>query len=127
MNRMIDKDPPWPIIMFCLGLALLCIGLGSGMIGCNHPDMPPIDVTFWAGDSAKGGITRSQDHVTLLATDPKFDEMACLTYKDVQKLYSTMLTCKDWGDQPKMSANEVETLKEKNHALVRRLSNENVN
>lgn len=92
-----NQQPPWNMMMFCLGLSILFILLGTS---CNHPNMPPIDVTFWAGDSVNAGVTRKQDHATIPAIDPRFDTMACLSYLDLQKIYSTLLTCKDWGSQP---------------------------
>lgn len=74
---------------------LLVIGL-LAFSGCQTPPMPPIDVTFWSGDSSQSGITRSQENVTIQCNNPKFDEYVCLTYSDIQRIYDTMLECKQW-------------------------------
>lgn len=82
--------------------ALGCFLLGLGIIffiltlsGCQS-NMPPIDVSFWAGDSAKSGITRSQESKTIECSSPEFDTYTCLSYADIQKIYGTLLECKQW-------------------------------
>lgn len=82
--------------------AWVCLFLGISLIllvltqGCKHT-IPPIDVSFWSGDSAKDGISRSQENKTLQCNDPAFDQYVCLTYTDLQKIFSTMLECKKWS------------------------------
>lgn len=80
-----------------------CFVLGIGLIifiltipGCAGTHLPPIDASFWAGDSAKNGISRSQENRTLECKDPSFDNYTCLSYQDIQKIYDTMLECKEW-------------------------------
>lgn len=122
MNKMIDlENAPWKVISFLLGIALLCF-LGVTFSGCKHPDMPPVDVTFWAGDSAHEGITRKQDQKTIPASDPSFNDMACLSYLDIRKIYAVLLSCKDWGDQPTMSSQELNHFKKKNSDVIRHVS-----
>ena len=69
------------------------------LTGCPHLDIPKIDVTLWAGDYERQGITRAQEEKTLACMDPQFDEFVCLTYEDLRTLYNTMLKCKEWDDE----------------------------
>lgn len=107
------EEKPWGMVLLLIALAMVSFYFS----GCNAK-IPPIDVTIWAGDSAHAGVTRAQEHQTILATDPKFDALACMTYTDIKKIYATLLTCKDWGDQPTMSVSEVKNLLDKNSELV---------
>lgn len=121
MNKMIDlENAPWRVIGFLIGLSLFCFCFS--LTGCKHAEMPPIDVTFWAGDSARGGVTRKQENKTIPANDPEFDSYACLSYEDVRKIYDTLLTCKDWGDQPKMTRHELKSFKRYNRDVIRHVS-----
>lgn len=82
----------WAWMCFSLGI-LTIVFITSG---CSH-NVPKIDVSVWAGDSAKNGISRAQEGRTIECTDPSFDAYACLTYTDIQKIYSTILQCQQWG------------------------------
>lgn len=80
----------------------LCFWIGiAGIVfvltlpGCQA-NMPPIDAQFWGGDSARQGISRSQENRTLECKQPEFDKYVCLTYEDLQKIYDTLLECKQW-------------------------------
>lgn len=77
-----------------------CLVLGVALIfwsltGCKAP-MPAIDVEFWAGDASQAGVTRRQEDHTLACADPEFDQYVCLTYKDIQKIFDTLLQCEEW-------------------------------
>lgn len=65
--------------------------------GCAHPIMPAIDVSTWAGDAQSSSIVRFQDDQEMKCTSPRFDQMVCMTYDDLKKLYLTMHKCMDWG------------------------------
>lgn len=85
--------------------SLLCLLLGISIIiyllalsGCRTA-IPPMDVKFWAGDSHKSGITRSQDKTTLECSQPEFDQYVCLSYDDVKEIFNTMLKCKNWSSR----------------------------
>lgn len=74
-----------------------CLGLGLTIIcwilsGCETAP-PKMDVKFWAGDSAKAGITRAQNASTLSCSDPKFDEFVCLSGPDFVKLSESFAGC----------------------------------
>jgi hypothetical protein len=77
---------------------LLLIFIAIYCAGCPGAEMPNIDVSLWAGDSSRSGVTRSQEEKTLSCEDPQMDEFVCLTYEDLKKIYSTMLRCKKWGE-----------------------------
>lgn len=79
---------------FCLLMGVLLIAWA--LSGCKSPDMPRVDVKFWAGDSANDGISRSQEGKTISCASPEFDEMACLTYTDMKKIFDLLLQCERW-------------------------------
>jgi len=119
MNKMIDlENAPWRVILFLIGVSMICFAGSIGLMGCKHPDMPPVDVTFWAGDSAHEGVTRKQEGKTIKASDEAFDDLACLSYLDVRKIYDVLLSCKDWGDQPKMSSQEMKRFQKYNREVI---------
>lgn len=115
-NLFRDKDKEscvWAWGCFSIGLMIIFWLFGTG---CSH-NVPAIDVTFWAGDSAHSGISRSQESKTISCTDGLFDDYACLTYRDVQKIYATMLTCKNWGASL-ASQKEFNQMASKNHEVI---------
>lgn len=103
--------PAW--LMFFIGIAIILWVIS--LPGCKS-SMPPIDVSFWAGDSAKDGVTRTQENKTIECKDPEFDELVCLTYEDVKKIFAVLLQCEQWP----RSATLVKTDK-----LLRRLEKHN--
>lgn len=77
--------------------------------GCQTA--PKVNVHWYAGDSANAGISRAQDHVTIKATSPQIDQMACLSYEDLKALYKTYIFgCSYWGNVPMLSKDEFDTL-----------------
>jgi hypothetical protein len=80
----------------CFVLGFLIVAVILLTPGCASNNMPPIDVSFWAGNSSVAGVTRAQEGKTLECNDPEFDNYTCLTYADLQKIYHTMLECKQW-------------------------------
>lgn len=66
--------------------------------GCPGTEMPKIDVSLWAGDSHRAGVTRAQEQKTIACQDEQMDEFVCLTYDDLKKIYGTLLKCKKWGE-----------------------------
>lgn len=76
---------------------LLCL-IAVYCAGCPGAEMPKIDVSMWAGDSNRAGITRSQEHKSIGCFDEQFDEFVCLTYDDLKKIYGTLLKCQKWGE-----------------------------
>lgn len=74
-----------------IGIALFIL-----LQGCAASSIPEIDVSFWAGDSSQGSITRFQDHQNIDCRTPEFDHFACMTYLDIKKIYSKILECKQW-------------------------------
>lgn len=109
-----EKMAPW----FCLFLGLaIIIGVVCFLPGCASQNIPPIDVSFWAGDSKLGGITRDQDNLVVACDTPEFDRYTCITYEDVQKIYNTMLECRDW---PRLaSVKEKNEMNQKNAEVIR--------
>lgn len=91
MNKIQFKEQA--IVCFLAGVTMILISLSQG---CVTPP-PPMDVTFWAGDPDKGGISRSQENKTIGCHEPEFNDYACLTYADMQKIYATILKCKQWS------------------------------
>lgn len=83
------------IAWFIFGMGILIILWVFSLPGCKSA-MPPVDVSFWAGDSAKEGITRSQESKTIACSDPAMDDYVCLSYEDVKKLFSILLQCQQW-------------------------------
>lgn len=73
-------------------LLMSCIFL----IGCPGSEMPKIDISLWAGDSDRDGITRSQESRSIGCHEHDFDQFVCLTYDDLKSIYSTILKCKKW-------------------------------
>jgi hypothetical protein len=63
--------------------------------GCATP-LPSIDIQTWAGDSKTGSIVRSQEEMQLKCSDPLFNEMVCITYEDMKKIYLTLPKCRSW-------------------------------
>lgn len=112
---------PWKMVIFCLGLSLLAIGVAF-LQGCKHPEMPAIDVEFWAGDADRSSIRRAQENREMLASDPGFNEMACLSYADLRKIYATLLHCKDWGQFTTMSRSEYKAFKASNESVIKKAS-----
>lgn len=79
--------------MFFFGLAIIFwVFL---LQGCKS-SMPPIDVSFWAGDSAKDGVSRSQENKTIPCNDPEMDDLVCLSYTDLKKIFAVLLQCQQW-------------------------------
>jgi hypothetical protein len=113
--------------------AFLSLGLGAAIIvyvltmtGCRT-NVPAIDAKFWAGDSAKSGITRAQENRTLACENPEFDEYVCLSYEDLKKIYSTLLQCKDWGNIQLMSSRQAKKYYKKNKQVLDYVLYENSN
>lgn len=96
---------------FLLGMAIIFWVLA--LPGCKNP-IPVIDVSFWAGDSAKDGVSRAQEGKTLACKDPQFDQFVCLTYEDLQKIYDTLLECKDWPKSQLASDRDLRHFKKMN-------------
>lgn len=57
-----------------------------------------IQVHFWAGDSLRKGITRSQEQKTIECHSPEFDDYVCVSRTDLEALYETLLLCQDKPD-----------------------------
>lgn len=85
-----DKMAKW---YFILGIAIIVWILT--LPGCKTP-MPAIDVAFWAGDSAKDGVSRAQENKTMACSDPSFDDYTCLSYEDVKKIFALLQECQQW-------------------------------
>jgi hypothetical protein len=66
------------------------------LIGCPGTEMPKIDISLWAGDSNRDGITRAQEDRSMGCQEKYFDEFVCLTYDDLKVIYATLLKCKKW-------------------------------
>lgn len=75
---------------------LLAISLLS-FTSCVHGQIPAWNGKLWAGDSARGGITRAQSGEHIDATDPLFDGYIAMSYEDFRSFYATyVLGCKEW-------------------------------
>lgn len=84
--------------------------------GCaNHP--PKVDVSFWAGDSAKDGISRAQENKTMPCADPEFDNYVCLSYEDLKEIFDAMLLCKQWSGTL-MTNRDIRNLVKKNKDVI---------
>lgn len=104
-------------VFFILSLGLSIIYISLNFLGCASQPMPAVDVKVWAGDSAKAGISRAQEQLTLACIEPDFDEYACLSYQDIKKLYAAMLQCKEWGP-PVANKNQMNVLFKKNSEVI---------
>lgn len=59
---------------------------------------PDWTAKFWAGDSKTQSILRAQDNESIPTESPEFDNYVCLTYEDVLKLETEVLSnCKKWS------------------------------
>lgn len=101
--------------------SIICLSIGVGIIifltsGCRS-SIPRIDVSLWAGDPAKDGISRSQEQRTMSCQSAEFAQMACLTYSDLKKIYSTMLLCEKWGSVS-MNSSEAKKFVKKNQDVL---------
>lgn len=67
--------------------------------------IPRWDGKLYAGSSGVDGVERRQEHETVKCADPKFDDMVCMSYADLEAFYSTyVLGCKEWkSGSPTMS------------------------
>jgi hypothetical protein len=99
---------------FFLGITIILLILTQG---CSS-NIPAIDVTLWAGNSTQESISRSQSNQNLLCKDPDFDNYVCMTYSDLQKVYETMLKCKQWNVNT-MTPEEEFLLVKKNREVIR--------
>lgn len=83
------------------------------MTGClgNAPQLKP---TLYAGDSANQGISRKQANETIKCTDPKMDDMVCMSYKDLECNFQVyVLGCAKWKTNAFEDANRCNLLKGK--------------
>ena len=69
------------------------------LTACPSAPIPKINVSLWAGDSERQGITRAQEKKTMACSDPQMDEFVCLTYEDLRRIYGLVLSCQKWGAQ----------------------------
>jgi len=83
------------VLLFSLSIVIfiLCLMLGPGCATA----MPSLDIKTWAGDSKNTSVSRSQDQKTISCKDPLFDEMICMTYEDLKKIFLTFPKCKEWS------------------------------
>lgn len=107
----------------CDGFAWGCFFLGVVIFlwvmttSCST-NIPKIDVTMWAGDSAKAGVTRAQEHKTLACIDPQFDDYVCMSYSDVKRIWSTLLQCKNWGSTKMATQSEINQMIQQNRGVI---------
>lgn len=84
------------ILILIMSFIMAAIAFYFG--GCaTVASFPAMDIQTWAADSKFSSIVRSQDRRTIQCKDPLFDEMICMSYNDLKKLYETLLSCKSWG------------------------------
>ena len=69
-----------------------------GLAGCRSAP-PKVDLKIYAGDSARAGVTRKQSDETISCADPKIDELGCMPYEDIKKLFDLLWACKQWGPE----------------------------
>jgi hypothetical protein len=61
--------------------------------------VPEWNGKIYAGDSRRGGVSRSQSGEFISASDPSFDQGLWMTYADFRSFYSTyVLGCKEWRE-----------------------------
>jgi hypothetical protein len=66
---------------------------------CGAGTPPKYDGKFWAGDSKRESIRRSQESQEILCKSPDFDSYVCMTYSDLRKFYDTfVLKCEKWPE-----------------------------
>ena len=59
---------------------------------------PKWTAKFYAGTPDIDGISRSQDNDIIYCKDPTFNDYVCLSYDDLKKLETEVLSkCKDWS------------------------------
>jgi hypothetical protein len=107
-------------LCFMVGVAV-CVILT--LSGC-HTGIPKIDAEFWAGDSKSKGISRKQEGQTIPCDDPVIDDYVCLSYEDLQKIYHTLLQCKQWSGTT-MSTREQLVFFRKNRGLLEHVAHKN--
>ena len=79
-----------------LHLKIYLISLSSILLfGCPN-SMPPFDGKWYAGDSVRAGIARSQSDEFIPANSPDFDNYACMSYDDIKKLILIINSCQSW-------------------------------
>lgn len=105
--------------LFLLGIIILAYVLLT--TGCKPVTMPSIDVQFWAADSERSSIVLKSEDAEISCASPDFDQYACLTYEDIQKIWDTMLQCKEWNAEPINTA-QARRLVRKNSHIVEKLS-----
>lgn len=54
-----------------------------------------LDVKIYAGDSKNQSINRAQDNEIIYTNDPRFDNFACLSYEDVEKIAIKLKQCEE--------------------------------
>lgn len=116
----LPKFPKYPAYL-CLFAGLFIIFYLLTLPGCKE-SIPPIDATFWAGDSKNIGITRAQDSKTIQCNQAEFDQYVCLSYDDVKKIYDTLLQCKEWPK--KMTSKQAEQLYKTNGEIIHHVNAE---
>lgn len=81
---------------FLFAVGLMIIFWVFSLPGCTST-MPPIDVSFWAGDSSTDGIVRSQESKHIACSEPVMDDMVCESYADLKKVFTLLQQCKQWS------------------------------
>ena len=74
-----------------------------GMNSCQKNPRPDWEAKFWSGDSKTASILRAQNDGVIACSAPAFDNYVCISYEDLQKLESDVLSkCEKWSDVPKI-------------------------
>ncbi len=77
----------------------LAIGILSPLLmaveDCSQ--RPAWTAKFWAGDSQSGTVIRAQANESVSCRQVEFDNFVCLTYDDLRKLETEVLSrCQSW-------------------------------
>lgn len=76
--------------------------LTVSLLGCPFVSSKPIpkwDGKLYAGNSKEQEVTRAQANEHIKCSDPKFDAMTCMSYRDLEKFYETYVEgCKVWKE-----------------------------
>lgn len=70
--------------------------------------LPEWNGKFWAGSSEDRAVVRSQEQKLIRCDSPQFDDMVCMSYKDLSCFYQTyVMNCQQWAD-PKPTCKEID-------------------
>ena len=80
---------------YLLLLLTLCSCASNELIERNEPDFKP---KLYSASWIEGALVRRQENEVISCTDKKFQEFACMSYKDLIKLQQVLGACLRFSD-----------------------------